>query len=72
VSIEGLLREGESERVEFKTNLREEREILETICSFLNSKGGVILVGVDDFGRPVGLEIGRKSLEGLVSRKGTR
>ncbi len=43
----------ESDRVEYKFKLNDsfEREVV----SFLNSDGGRILIGVDDFGNPVGL-----------------
>jgi len=59
---------GESEKVEFKTSLSEEREILETICSFSNTSGGTILVGVNDNGEIVGVEIGKKTVEDLLNK----
>ncbi|MCS4142158.1 GmrSD restriction endonuclease domain-containing protein [Salinibacter ruber] len=62
-----LLRHGESETLEFKSTLRwhvyaerMDREIehasLKTIAAFLNTGGGVLLVGVNDDGEPRGLE----------------
>ncbi len=47
-----LLREGESERVEFKTSVS--ADFGELICSFANTQGGYILVGVNDEGEIVG------------------
>lgn len=58
---------GESDRVEFKSTLRKalnpevpdhviERAALKTIAAFLNTDGGTLLVGVDDDGRPLGLD----------------
>jgi hypothetical protein len=62
-----LIREGESDRVEFKSSLRWdyrqqkvnkalERVIAKTLSAFLNSDGGRLLIGVDDGGRPLGLQ----------------
>ena len=61
-----LTRAGESDRVEFKSTLRcnlhtgkadkkMENACLKTIAAFLNSDGGVLLVGVDDEGNALGL-----------------
>ncbi|MTI04458.1 ATP-binding protein [Roseibium denhamense] len=64
--IPELMRQGESERTEFKSSLRWdlqenrtnrnlEKVIAKTIAGFLNAKGGYLLVGVDDNGAPLGL-----------------
>jgi len=58
---------GESEEVEFKSTLRTnlhtgdrdprmEHSVLKTIAGFLNTRGGVLVVGVADDGSPVGIE----------------
>jgi len=65
--VEALIAEGESDSVEFKSSLRWdlvtgqvnkklEDVILKTISAFANSKGGSLLIGVDDAGQVVGLE----------------
>ena len=65
--LEQLLAQGEGEHVEFKSTLRWnlhtnkpdkriENNCLKTVAAFLNSAGGVLLVGVDDDGNPVGCE----------------
>jgi CRP-like cAMP-binding protein len=62
-----LIRQGESETVEFKSTLRKnlhtqkndsaiELAVLKTIAGFLNAKGGVLFIGVDDAGQIVGME----------------
>ncbi len=62
-----LIKAGESERLEFKStvrwNLREDRagkeiEIawLKGVVGFLNTEGGVLLIGVEDDGKVAGLE----------------
>ncbi len=65
-----LIEAGESDRVEFKSTLRwnlksdkpgKEIELasLKTIAAFLNSDGGILFVGVDDDGNPLGIELDR-------------
>jgi len=65
--ILSLIKMGESERLEFKSTLRtnlhtgmRDRKIelsaLKTLCAFLNSNGGTLLVGVSDSGNVLGLE----------------
>jgi hypothetical protein len=61
-----LIRQGESEKLEFKSTLRQnlatgkpgkeiELAALKTVAAFLNTDGGVLLVGVNDEGRILGL-----------------
>lgn len=66
--LEELINKGEGDTLEFKESLKEEKEILETICAFLNSKGGTILVGVDDRGKIKGIELGKGTVEDLLNR----
>lgn len=47
-----LLAAGESARVEFKTSTVRLEKIAEIVCSFLNTRGGVLVIGVDDAGTP--------------------
>jgi len=62
-----LIKKGESNLLEFKSTLRKnlytnefdkkiEHSTLKTICAFLNSSGGTLLVGVEDNGKIIGLE----------------
>ncbi len=62
-----LIREGESGRLEFKSTLRTnlhtgefdkrmENACLKTLAAFLNSSGGILMVGVDDEGNSLGLD----------------
>jgi hypothetical protein len=50
-----LLEHGESEIVEFKTRLPDARTVSRTAVAFANTRGGTLIVGVDDAGEPVGL-----------------
>gem|GEM_PF-2816298 len=70
-----LIEGGENERVEFKSSMRWdykksslnkdlEHEITRTISAFLNLSGGILLIGVDDFGNAIGIEKDLKVLGG--------
>ncbi len=70
VSTKELIDEGENDHVEFKSTLRYnlftgkkdkdiEHAVLKTISAMLNSNGGMLLVGVDDDGKPIGLDADR-------------
>lgn len=62
------LGEGEKEDQEFKSSLRTnlqtgeidkrmEFAVLKSLVAFLNSQGGTLYVGVDDTGRPIGIDV---------------
>ena len=65
--VKALLQAGETQTVEFKAtgrkNLRTgekdaamEWSVVKSICAFLNTRGGTLLVGADDAGKPAGIE----------------
>jgi predicted HTH transcriptional regulator len=45
-----LVNKGEGITVEFKKTTAQLHAAFETICAFLNGKGGVVLIGVTDVG----------------------
>ena len=54
--IKQLIKQGEGIEVEFKeSNGSLTRSVFETICAFLNRKGGTILLGVADDGKIIGV-----------------
>lgn len=66
-TLESILAAGESDLVEFKSTLRcnlhtgkadkrMENASLKTIAAFLNSEGGLLLIGASDEGTPLGLK----------------
>ena len=72
--VSRILQAGESDKTEFKSTLRWnlhtdkadakiENACLKTIAGLLNSDGGVLLVGVDDNGRVLGLQQDRFASE---------
>lgn len=71
--IKDIIRTDEHERLEFKTTLRWdvkrdqvskdlERGVMKTIAAFLNSKGGTLVIGVDDHSQIYGLQSDMASL----------
>ena len=67
VSPTDLLAAGESQTTEFKSTARwnlhtqtqdprMEQAVVKTVCGFLNAEGGSLFIGVDDEGRPLGLD----------------
>lgn len=74
-TLEELIADGESEELEFKSSMRWdykqggvnkvlESVIAKTISAFANSDGGTLLIGIDDDGKPLGLENDYASLSG--------
>ena len=67
LDLSRVIAAGEGDRIEFKSTLRHnlhtgkvdkkiENACLKTIAAFLNTAGGVLLIGVDDEGNALGLE----------------
>jgi ATP-dependent DNA helicase RecG len=61
-----LISQGEGSRVEFKTSFQ--KEVIETLVAFANTKGGLVLVGVSDSGQITGVEIQAETLQGWVNQ----
>ena len=47
-----LIKKGESDTLEFKKSTAKLHAAFETLCAFLNGKGGTVLIGVADDGFP--------------------
>jgi hypothetical protein len=45
-----MIKQGEGQNIEFKTGIDNKQDFLETVVSFSNSTGGLIIIGVDDNG----------------------
>jgi hypothetical protein len=74
INLEQLLRAGEGETLEFKSSLRWdfgqeqinkklEEVVLKTVGAFNNSRGGTLVIGVDDGGAVLGLENDYRTLK---------
>lgn len=64
-NIVDIVKSGETENLEFKTSFNDES--LESVGAFANAHGGVILIGVNDAGNIIGVNLGKKSLEGIAN-----
>ncbi len=65
--IKKLINKGESNTLEFKESLRLKDEVGETVSAFSNTDKGIILVGVSDSGRVVGVQIGKNTVEDIAN-----
>jgi len=66
--LKHLLKEGESETVEFKPSLSQMDKITESIAAFSNTKGGKVIIGVSDKGEVLGVNIGKNTIESLANQ----
>jgi ATP-dependent DNA helicase RecG len=61
----------ESQNVEFKQSFNE--DVIETLVAFANTKGGTVIVGVDDSGKPLkGFTVGKESVQNWVNEIKTK
>ncbi len=68
IKLRDLLKEGESETVEFKPSLSQMDKITESISAFSNTKGGTVVIGVSDKGEVLGVNIGKNTIESLANQ----
>ncbi len=61
------MRAAESENLEYKTSLSEEKDAVVSIAAFATAGGGTIVFGLDPSGQPVGVTIGANTLENLAN-----
>lgn len=55
--VKQLISGGESTTLEFKTSSAKLKSAFETLCAFVNTRGGVVLIGVKDDGGIVGQHV---------------
>ncbi len=63
LSLPELVGQGENEQTEFKRLVHSPSKIAKPITAFANTSGGVILIGVDDDKRIVGIHSEKETLE---------
>jgi ATP-dependent DNA helicase RecG len=66
-TLQALIAEGESETLEFKRSTAELRRAGETLCAFLNTDGGRVLIGVAPDGRLVGQQVADITLREIAA-----
>src|SRR5262245_15253857 len=62
-SLKKLVTRGESEQLEFKKSTGDLKGAMETLCGFLNGKGGRVLFGVTQGGRVLGQDVSDNTLQ---------
>jgi ATP-dependent DNA helicase RecG len=65
--LEVLVKTGESETVEFKKSTASLRNAAETLCAFLNGRGGIVLLGVSDNKKIIGQSISDHSQQEIAN-----
>ena len=54
--LKQMISNGEDSYTQFKVNITNAEKLAQEMVAFSNAKGGVILIGIDDFGKVVGLD----------------
>lgn len=66
--LKTLAKQGESERLEFKTSTSSISTGMQTVCAFLNSNhGGTVIFGVKDDGKIVGQDVTDKTRKDIAA-----
>ena len=60
-ALKELITQGESSTLELKRSTAELREALQTVCAFLNTSGGKVIIGVKPDGTILGQQISDKT-----------
>jgi len=63
--IQNLIRTGENETLEFKSNFN--NELIETLVAFANTSGGKIIVGINPAGEITGISLNAESIQNWVN-----
>ncbi|MDP6633608.1 MAG: ATP-binding protein, partial [Phycisphaerae bacterium] len=66
-TLELLVSEGESDGLEFKKSTGGLKGGMESLCGFLNGRGGQMLFGVTDAGAIVGQQISDRTLRDVAA-----
>lgn len=64
-TILDLTAKGESETLEFKRSF--DKDAIEAITAFANTKGGILLVGVEDNGNIVGTPVNKETIQNWIN-----
>jgi ATP-dependent DNA helicase RecG len=65
--VKQLLQDGESQEVELKKSLTQLKPGIETLCAFLNTKGGTIVIGANQYGKIVGQVVTDKTQQEIAN-----
>jgi len=65
VDINKILSQGENERIEFKTNFN--KEVIESIVAFANTKGGTFYIGISAKRSIIGVDVNDESVQNWIN-----
>ena len=65
--LKDLIREGEGQYLELKSSTASLVSGMQTVCAFLNGKGGHLIFGVQDDGRVTGQIVSDKTLKEIAT-----
>ena len=65
-SIKELIEIGENQTIEFKTSFQ--KEVISSVVAFANAKGGKVLIGINDKGEILGVEIKKETLKDWINQ----
>lgn len=63
-----IIKNSESQTIEWKPSLSQVNEVIQTIGAFVNTEGGRIIIGVSKSGKLLGLNIGKSTIEDLSNK----
>ncbi len=66
--LKKIVEKDETENVELKPSLSQINEIVESVSAFSNAGGGIILVGISNSGKILGVDIGKDTIERLTNK----
>src|SRR3990172_7382503 len=61
-----IIKSGESETVEFKASF--DKEAIESLVAFANTRGGTVFIGVTDDGKISGTETGKETIQNWINQ----
>lgn len=64
--INKLINQGEDQTLEFKSSFG--KKTIETLTAFSNTEGGSVLIGVDNKGTVIGVDIGKETVQNWVNQ----
>ena len=68
--LQNIIAKGESETVEFKTSFN--KEVIETLAAYANTKGGTVLVGVANNGDIIGITVNIETIQNWLNEIKTK
>jgi ATP-dependent DNA helicase RecG len=66
--IKKILKKGESSTIEFNSSFGKWKEVIISLVAFANKHGGKVIIGIADDGTPLGMEIGKNTIEDIINK----